>query len=108
MNNQSQRPMSILTFAPHRLASIQHATKGCVQMVLHGTNGFPEEIMRNCVKHGMTRCNVNELVLNKYGAYVAANTGKAPLTESMEQGTKLIQKLVEWQMDVVRSTGKAK
>jgi fructose-bisphosphate aldolase class II len=77
-------------------------------MVLHGTNGFPEEIMRNRVKHGMTRCNVNKLVLNKYAAYVAVNMGKTPLTELMEQGTKLIQELVEWQMDVVESTGKAK
>jgi fructose-bisphosphate aldolase class II len=76
-------------------------------MVLHGTNGFPESIMSDCVKHGMTRCNVNELVLNKYSTYVAENTGKVPLTELMEEGTKFIQELVEWQMDVVGSTGKA-
>lgn len=77
-------------------------------MVLHGTNGFPEYIMKDCVKHGMTRCNVNELVLNKYSAYVKENTGKVPLTTLMEEGTKLIQELVEWQMDVQGSTGKAK
>jgi len=75
--------------------------------VLHGTNGFPEDIMSNCVKHGMTRCNVNELVLHKYSAYVKENTGKVPLTTLMEKGTDLIQELVEWQMDVVGSTGKA-
>jgi fructose-bisphosphate aldolase class II len=77
-------------------------------MVLHGTNGFPESIMTNCVKGGMTRINVNELVLSKYSAYVKENTGKVPLTTLMEEGTKLIQELVEWQMDVVGSTGKAK
>lgn len=76
-------------------------------MVLHGTNGFPKLIMSDCVKHGMTRCNVNELVLSECSAYVAENTGKVPLTELMEEGTKLIQELVEWQMDVVGSTGKA-
>ena len=77
-------------------------------MVLHGTNGFPDAIMSDCVAHGMTRCNVNELVLHKYSKYVAEKTGKVPLTQLMEEGTKLIQELVEWQMDVVGSTGKAK
>jgi len=90
-----------------RLDGIRKATKGKVQLVLHGTNGFPEDIMSNCVKHGMTRCNVNELVLHKYSAYVKENTGKVPLTTLMEKGTDLIQELVEWQMDVVGSTGKA-
>lgn len=90
-----------------RLESIRAATKGKVQMVLHGTNTFPEGIMKQCVKGGMTRCNVNELVLSKYNAYVAENTGKVPLTVLMEEGTKLIQGLIEWQMDVVGSTGKA-
>jgi fructose-bisphosphate aldolase class II len=90
-----------------RLDSIRAAIGGHVQMVLHGTNGFPESVMKDCVKHGMTRCNVNELVLNKYSKYVAENTGKVPLTTLMEEGTKLIQELVEWQMDVTGSSGKA-
>ncbi len=63
--------------------------------------------MKGCIKGGMTRCNVNELVLHKYNKYVAENTGKAPLTELMANGTDLIQELIEHQMDVIRSTGKA-
>jgi len=55
----------------------------------------------------MTRCNVNDLVLNKYNKYVAENTGKVPLTELMGKGTDLIQELIEHQMDVMESTGKA-
>jgi len=90
-----------------RLESIQKATKGKVQLVLHGTNTFPEATMQGCVKGGMTRCNVNELVLSKYNKYVAENTGKVPLTELMGTGTKYIQELVEWQMDVMGCSGKA-
>ena len=91
----------------HSLESIRAATSGRVTLVLHGTNGFPDSLMQSCVKGGMTRCNVNELVLSKYSAYVAENTGKVPLTVLMEEGAKLIQELVEHQMDVVGSTGKA-
>lgn len=63
--------------------------------------------MKGCIKGGMTRCNVNELVLSSYNKYVAENTGKVPLTELMGKGTSLIQELVEYQMDVMGSTGKA-
>lgn len=63
--------------------------------------------MQACIKGGMTRCNVNELVLHKYSKYVEENTGKVPLTELMAKGTDLIQELIEHQMDVMGSTGKA-
>jgi fructose-bisphosphate aldolase class II len=76
-------------------------------MVLHGTNGFPHSIMKGCVEHGMTRCNVNEWVLHKYNAYAKENTGKVPLTVLMEEGSKLIQGLTEELIDVLGSRGKA-
>lgn len=90
-----------------RLIEIRSATKGKCTLVLHGTNTFPDEIMQGCIKGGMTRCNVNDLVLHKYNKYVAENTGKVPLTELMGKGTSLIQELIEYQMDVMGSTGKA-
>jgi len=90
-----------------RLKDIRAAAAGKSHLVLHGTNTFPDEIMKACVKGGMTRCNVNELVLHKYSKYVAENTGKVPLTELMGKGTDLIQELIEHQMDVMGSTGKA-
>ena len=90
-----------------RLGKIRAATKGKAQLVLHGTNTFPDATMQGCIKGGMTRCNVNELVLHKYSKYVAENTRKVPLTELMAKGTDLIQELIEYQMDVMGSTGKA-
>jgi len=90
-----------------RLEKIRTAIKGKAQLVLHGTNTFPDDTMRSCIKGGMTRCNVNELVLSNYNKYVAENTGKVPLTELMGKGTDLIQELIEYQMDVMGSTGKA-
>ncbi|KAH7348606.1 ketose-bisphosphate aldolase [Rhexocercosporidium sp. MPI-PUGE-AT-0058] len=90
-----------------RLNKIREAIRGKATLVLHGTNTFPDDTMRGCIKGGMTRCNVNELVLSKYNKYVAENTGKVPLTELMGKGTDLIQELIEYQMDVMGSTGKA-
>lgn len=75
--------------------------------MLHGTNEFTEDILRSCVQRGMTRLNVNDLVLWRYNEYVKENTGKVPLTELMEQGTQLIQERLVWMMDVIGSTGKA-
>jgi fructose-bisphosphate aldolase class II len=89
-----------------RLEKIRAATKGRAQLVLHGTNTFPDATMQNCIKGGMTRCNVNDLVLHTYSKYVAENTGKVPLTELMGKGTDLIQELIEYQMDVMGSAGK--
>ncbi|CZT06761.1 hypothetical protein WAI453_012928 [Rhynchosporium graminicola] len=90
-----------------RLDKIREAIKGKATLVLHGTNTFPDATMQGCIKGGMTRCNVNELVLSNYNKFVAENTGKIPLTELMGKGTDLIQELIEYQMDVMGSTGKA-
>lgn len=90
-----------------RLNSVRKASQGKVQLVMHGTNEFTEEILRTCVQHGMTRLNVNDLVLWRYNQYVKENTGKVPLTGLMEQGTQLIQERLEWMMDVIGSSGKA-
>jgi fructose-bisphosphate aldolase, class II len=90
-----------------RLDSIRKATQGKVVLVLHGTNEFTEDILHACVQRGMTRLNVNDLVLWQYNEYVKENTGKVPLTELMEQGTQLIQDRLEWMMDVIGSSGRA-
>ncbi|KAL9114432.1 MAG: hypothetical protein Q9227_001513 [Pyrenula ochraceoflavens] len=90
-----------------RLESIQTAAKSRSLLVLHGTNEFEAHHFQDCVRHGMTRCNVNDVVLWKYNRYVKENTGKVPLTELMEQGTQLMQERLEWLMDQLGSSGKA-
>ena len=63
--------------------------------------------MATCIARGMTRVNVNGLVLSKYNAYVAENTGKIPLTKLLETGTDLIQEMCEKWMDDLGCSGKA-
>jgi len=90
-----------------RLESIHARAKGKVQIVLHGTNEFPPDIMAKCIERGVTRVNVNKLVLSNYNKYVEENTGKVPLTQLMEKGTDLIQELCEQWMDHLGCSGKA-
>ena len=90
-----------------RLESIHKKSQGRVQVVLHGTNGFPADITRKCIDRGVTRINVNKLVLSDYNDYVAETTGKVPLTQLMEKGTDLIQQSCEKWMDIIGSSGKA-
>jgi fructose-bisphosphate aldolase class II len=78
-----------------------------VRIVLHGTNDFPEDIMKKCIAGGVTKVNVNKLVLDDYLVHIRENSAKLSLTTLMEQGVEAAQKLMEWQMDVVGSTGKA-
>ncbi|KAH7018197.1 ketose-bisphosphate aldolase [Microdochium trichocladiopsis] len=78
-----------------------------VRVVLHGTNGFPEDVMKKCIAGGCTKINVNKLVLDDYLAHMRANAATQSLTAYMEQGVEEIQRLTEWQMDVCGSTGKA-
>jgi fructose-bisphosphate aldolase class II len=74
---------------------------------MHGTNGFTEEVMKECIKHGISKVNVNKLVLEDALAYLKANAATETLTKLMEVGVEKARQLAEWQMDVCGSTGKA-
>jgi fructose-bisphosphate aldolase class II len=90
-----------------RLKKIREVSLGKVTLVMHGTNEFTAEIFKQCVEAGMTRLNVNQVVLWRYEEYAREKAGRAPLTEFMETGTALIQERIEWMMDAIGSTGRA-
>ncbi|KAH8882341.1 aldolase [Thozetella sp. PMI_491] len=90
-----------------RLDMIRKKIGGRVRIVLHGTNDFPEDIMHKCIKGGVSKVNVNKLVLDDYLVHLQKKAPTASLTTLMEEGVAEIRKLVEWQMDVTGSTGKA-
>ncbi|GAM84890.1 hypothetical protein ANO11243_028920 [Dothideomycetidae sp. 11243] len=90
-----------------RLDGIREKVADRVQIVLHGTNEFVPEILDKCIDRGVTRINVNKLVLSDYFDYVTKETGKVPQTTLIEQGTHLIQKQCEGWMDAIRCSGKA-
>ncbi|KAF5652806.1 tagatose 1,6-diphosphate aldolase [Fusarium sp. NRRL 25303] len=90
-----------------RLEMIRSRVNGRVRVVLHGTNDFPEDIMKACIKGGVSKVNVNKLVLDDYLVHIKEQASKLNLTTLMEEGVEKAQKLTEWQMDVCGSSGKA-
>ncbi|CAG9995968.1 unnamed protein product [Clonostachys byssicola] len=90
-----------------RLNMIREKAAGRVRIVLHGTNDFPEDIMKKCINGGVSKVNVNKLVLDDYLVHLQTKASTLSLTTLMEEGVKEAQKLMEWQMDVCGSTGKA-
>lgn len=86
---------------------IKNKVAGRVRIVLHGTNDFPEDIMKRCISYSTTKINVNKLVLDDYLILMKEQASKLSLTTLMEEGVKESQKLMEWQMDVCGSTNQA-
>ncbi|AEO63161.1 2cc48209-6a9d-4688-ac90-bf2f3de5d364 [Thermothielavioides terrestris] len=85
----------------------RECAKNDVRVVLHGTNSFPEDVMKRCIKGGVSKVNVNKLVLDDYLVHLQKEAPKMSLTAAMEKSVADIQRLVEWQMDVCGSSGRA-
>jgi fructose-bisphosphate aldolase, class II len=62
--------------------------------------------MKQCIAAGMSKINVNKLVLDDYYEDLHISTGKVPHTLLMEQGVKKVVDLtMEW-MEICGSAGK--
>ncbi|KAK5462596.1 hypothetical protein LTS15_002308 [Exophiala xenobiotica] len=90
-----------------RLKKLRTHIAGRVIIALHGTNGFPADLMKRCIAAGATKINVNKLVLDDYSTHLKANAGKVPQTTLMDQGVqKVVAQTMEW-MEICGSAGKA-
>ncbi|KAJ9643369.1 hypothetical protein H2199_004048 [Coniosporium tulheliwenetii] len=90
-----------------RLESINKAVGEKVRLVLHGADPFDEKIFGECIKHGVSKININKVLNNEYIKVQQEKGGKAPLTAVIEEGTDMMQKAVERCMDMLGSSGKA-
>lgn len=78
-----------------------------MRLVLHGTNGFEPDLMRKCITAGVTKINVNRLVLDDYYVHLKENVSKLPQTLLMEAGVEeVIKQTVEW-IEICGSAGMA-
>lgn len=64
--------------------------------------------MRSCIAAGVSKINVNKLVLDDYLDFIREKSSSLSLTQLLEEGVTHARRLTEWQMDVCMSTGKAK
>lgn len=90
-----------------RFEQIRTHVRGRVRLVLHGTNGFEPELMNRCVAAGVTKINVNRLLLDDYYEHLRENVGKMPHTQLIKEGIqKVVDLTVRW-MKICGSAGKA-
>lgn len=59
------------------------------------------------IQAGVSKINVNRLVLDDYLNHLRTNAAKVPLTKLIDEGIQHTMRQQEEQMDVARSTGKA-
>ena len=63
--------------------------------------------MKRCVAAGVTKINVNRLVLDDYYEHLRANVDKMPHTQLIEEGIqKVADSTIKW-MEISESAGKA-
>lgn len=90
-----------------RFAQIRSQVRGRVRLVLHGTNGFAPELMKKCIEAGVSKINVNRLVLDDYYEHLRSQVNQLTHTSLMEQGVeKVIAQTIEW-MEICGSVGNA-
>jgi fructose-bisphosphate aldolase, class II len=89
------------------LNTLRENIQGRVQIALHGTNGFEPALMKKCIAAGVSKINVNRLVLDNYYIHLKANVGKLAHTVLIEEGVKEVIGLTREWMDICGSTGKA-
>lgn len=92
---------------PNRLEAIRKQVAGRVRIVLHGTNGFPDEVTQRCIAGGVSKINVNKLVLEDYNSHLRSQASKLPQTQLIDEGVQHVVRLQNHQMDACGSTGRA-
>lgn len=99
--------MNCLIDHKFRLASIRKQANGRVRIVAHGTNEWPDDILQQVIQAGVSKINVNRLVLDDYLKHLRANAASMPLTRLIDEGVVHTMRLQEEQMDIAWSSGKA-
>lgn len=88
-----------------RLEDIQSQCQGRVEIALHGTNDFSPSLLRQYVKAGVAKVNVNKLLLEVWNVHLTENAHK-PLTQQIDEGMEILQTKVERWMVIVGSYGR--
>ncbi|THX50921.1 aldolase [Aureobasidium pullulans] len=90
-----------------RLEAIKKQANGRVRIVAHGTNEWPDDVTQRVIQAGVSKINVNRLVLDDYLKHFRENAARMPLTKLIDEGIQHTTRQQEEQMDVAWSTGKA-
>ncbi|TVY36094.1 putative fructose-bisphosphate aldolase [Lachnellula subtilissima] len=73
-----------------QLEKIQKQIGKRVTIALHGTNGYPPNLMKRCIAAGAAKINVNRLVLDDYYIDLQSQVGKVPHITLIKQGVEKV------------------
>jgi fructose-bisphosphate aldolase class II len=90
-----------------RLGDIVSQIDGRVCVALHGTNDFPEEVMRKCIRAGATKLNVNKLLLEVGNEVLRKNAASWGVPRLVDEVVRVVREETERWMDVCGSSGRA-
>jgi len=90
-----------------RLEKVTEAVQGKVRIVLHGTNAFDQSMFQECVRAGVSKINVNKLVIDPWKEMMGKRQNFLPITKLMEDSIDIFRREVERLMDECGSSGKA-
>lgn len=90
-----------------RLEAITKQINKRVLVALHGTNDFPAEVMKRCIRAGAVKLNVNRLLLEVGNEVLRKYAPTTSLVKLIDLQMDVIQKETERWMDICASSGKA-
>lgn len=89
-----------------RLRSVGEQINGKAHLVLHGTNDFSPELVQQCVQAGVTKLNVNKLILQCWSEHLRSHAGDS-IVKLIDEGIEVLQAETEKWMAICGSAGKA-
>jgi fructose-bisphosphate aldolase class II len=90
-----------------RLSDITKQVDGRVAIALHGTNDFPPALMKDCIKAGAVKLNVNKLLLEMRHERLGKNAAGMGIVALRKEWMRVWQEETERWMDVCGSSGRA-
>ncbi|KAL9048458.1 MAG: hypothetical protein Q9162_007715 [Coniocarpon cinnabarinum] len=91
-----------------RLDKINAEVGNEVRIVLHGADPFTKDIFQRCVRHGVSKINLNKIVNGPYTQVQSEKAGKIPLTSVIEEATNKIQASVEEAIEKLGAAGRSR
>lgn len=89
-----------------RLRSVGNQISGKAYLVLHGTIDFSHSLLADCVAAGVTKLNVNKLLLESWSDHLKTHASDS-MVSLIDDGMDVLQKTAEEWMRVCGSAGKA-
>lgn len=85
-----------------------HRAIPVIPLVLHGTHGVSDELLRETRKYGVKKVNLNKTVRDEYTEFIAQNAGKLELTTLKIRGVEVYSQSIQRVMqNVLGSADKA-